>query len=240
MGLSFLAWLTTQLPWSSLRRFVLKSTSVRTALFNMMLKEANDQNQGRLISIVEDYLFHRRRATSSRDWKLWITSCRLNRRLVDTRNRVTSEAILDVYRAGMLEGLSEEDYEYLLSCYLASYATILAGSPADRRQMLPILIESASIAQLFDIDKTTFDILQRWLIYTQSRPHSLASMSDEEAISAPIRGIGSPSGVNITYYYTSAGEQPIQLSFAGTTGDPTLNRHLFSCLFAMALACDSE
>ncbi len=71
-------------------------------------------------------------------------------------------------------------------------------------------------------------------------PRSLLTCKDQEAFKAPVRGIGSPNGVHITVYKVPGVPHPVQLSFAGCTGDQELNSRIFSSLYALAISSDSE
>ena len=223
------------------RPFPVDQPSVRKSLFSLKSWQIGEQYQERLFLCVEGYLFDNIQQSHADEWKIWLSASRQVGRQIKVMNPVSAEALLEAYNAGKLINLPQEDYDYLLHCYRREYGEILErAEPTAERQALPVLLELATIAQLIGPDESYHSILERWAQQRPHRPRSLRNMNDEQAYHAPRCSVGSPHRVSITICRDPASNAPVRITCTGTTGDATLNTHIFTDLFAAALACDNE
>lgn len=226
------------------RPFPIGDSLVREAVFSVDTWRMEQKYQEQLLACVEVYLCSNVQTSQSQEWRVWLRECRNLAHQIDVLNPVISRALLTAHVTGKLGELSEEEEDYLLGCYLRAYKGILTeAGPEDQHELLPVLFEFATIAQLIEPRESYLRLLKRWAEHKQSRPRMLTEMTDEQAFHAPIHGIGSPHCVCVTRFCDlSQRKKPltVRLSYAGATGDAVVNSQIFSSLFSAALLCDVE
>jgi hypothetical protein len=218
---------------------------VRESIFGLDWKKSWDElpaaHREIVFRAVDGYLFRQPTTVSSGDWRSWIRMSKAADRVLTVTEPAFAQGLLGAKRHGKFSDLPKEDSDYLLSCYLRAYGEILEQSGVDDREFaLPILLEFAAIAQVLGPTEYSSTILHRWVKHGQQKPRALASLSDDQAYDAPIRGVGSPNGASVTMYQGGQLSTPARIAYAGITGDRTLNAQMFSSLFSTALACDNE
>jgi hypothetical protein len=226
------------------RRLRIDKSDVREAIFNIDTWGMEQKYEEQLFSCVETYLCNNVQASQGQEWHVWVRQCRNIGHRIDVMKPMISKAILASHVAGNLVGLPTEDEDYLLDCYLSAYQDILVGvKPKDQYELLPVLFEFATIAQLVGPQKANVELLKRWTKYERRRPQPLTEMSNAQAFNASIHGVGSPHRVCVTRFRDLSQHEKlptIRLSYAGATGDAAVNSQIFSSLFAAALLCDIE
>lgn len=223
------------------RSFPIHNSKVRETLFNLSSWKVEGEYQSQIFLFVEEYLFDNVEQSQKNEWHTWLRASRTSAHHVDVMSPTISQALSYAHNSGKLDGLSSEDYDYLLGLYLQSYGEILDKTePGDQQEMLPVLVEFATIAQILGPSEYSTRTLNNWARHRPLQPRALIGMSNEQVYYAPIRGVGSPHGVSVTIYQDAGSGTPIRISCAGSTGDATLNSQVFTSLFATALACDSE
>jgi hypothetical protein len=189
---------------------------------------------------VERFLLSAGNEARPEDWVCWVAARRRGKRELDVRDPAVSHALAEAYRTRKLARLSTTEQIFILDAYRKAYGEVLAAAGKNLdADLLPLFMEFAAIAQVLPGNDAA-GVLRHWTSLFGRQPRSLFRLTNEEADSAPIRGIGSPNGASITMYYSAGDQYPTRICAAGTTPDPTLNSHLFSSLFATALACDTE
>ncbi len=227
------------------RSLAVERDDFRESLFGLDWKKSGDQleptQREMVFRAIDAYLFSLPPDAQNADWRSWIRMSQGASRALTVTEPSLAQGLLGAKRHGKLDDLPNEDSNYLLSCYLRAYGEILEQSGVDDRQFaLPILLEFAAIAQVLGPTEYSSTILQRWVKHARQKPRSLASFSDDQAYDAPIRGVGSPNGASVTMYQRGETSTPARITYAGVTGDRTLNAQVFSSLFSTALACDND
>jgi hypothetical protein len=152
---------------------------------------------------------------------------------IDLRAPAVSAALVRAARAGNLGKLRPEEQALLLVRCQPLVQDVAAGS-VPGMDPLPAMVELAAAIHAAH-SAGGREVLARWRSLLRFQPQALASLSDDEFLGSPLRGIGSPCGMLATVYHGATGET-VRVDWAGTTPDERINEHLFAGLYAMGLA----
>lgn len=222
--------------------FSVANDAIRKGLMSLESWQiAPDYLRQLLLAGIEAHLYGHVASTQAQTWDKWLYESRLARRRIDMSSPIVESAFLEAFRTGKIKSLARAEYDYLLECYRASFASEMGSFPtSESRAALPLLLELTAIAHVLGPDDSYAEILQQWSHQAIQPPRALIDMNDEEADTAPISGVGSPHRMEITYLEEVGAATPTRIICAGTTADPALNSRIFTNLFAAALACESE
>jgi hypothetical protein len=221
--------------------FPIHNSKVRETLFNLSSWQIEEKYQEDLFDIIKEFLFSNVTHSQKNEWHSWLRESRNLTHHINVLTLSTSQALSEAHKAGKFNDLPKIEHNYLLGLYLQAYGEILENTgPEDQQDLLPVLVEFATITQVLGPNEYSARILNNWARRRPLQPRALTGMSDEQVKFAPIRGVGSPHGVSVTIYQDPGSNAPTRITRAGVTGDATLNSQVFTSLFAAALACNSE
>ena len=233
----------------SSRPLPLSDKHVRQAIFSMdswnLGKELNHKKEleDHLFLSIEGLLIRDAQNSLGSEWQKWLQGSRVAGRCIDTMNPAICRALLCAVKTHKLtlNTIAKEDRDYLLECFRQHYEEALQRlGPKQSADAIPLLLQFAALENLRDATSSHSKMFLRWAQNRPIRPRALAAMDDDQALRAPLRGVGSPHGISVTFYSTASSPMPLRIACAGITGDPVINAKVFTSMFALALASTRE
>lgn len=223
------------------RSFDSNNSKARDALFKVkswQIPEEYKDYQSYLFFWAEEYLFDLNNSVQANEWRVWLNAARTLKHQVDVMDPRVAQALGNAFK---FNNFHTEDYEYLYIPCMKAWKQMLVNvrGSHEQEELIPIFLAYGTLAQEFGINEDSQEVFRYWSMNRAVRPRALLAMDDELACHAPIRGIGSPHGIVITFHEDPS-RKPVSISCAGSTGDLTLNLKLFTALFARALTCELQ
>jgi len=210
------------------------------SLLKLDLWKLSDEIKVECFFIIERNLFDYPLHFENKDWQAWLKNCRLAEHRINVHEKMVSYALNQAYENGKFSEANHQDLDYLLQSYLRIYRELVEQIDInDTNFSLDVLLNYISLVH-FGNEKSDFEIIKKWSQNKLNHPRALSSLKLKEIINAPIKGVASPNEICMTIYHSPQSTYPVNISFAGMTGDPVLNTNIFTCFYAAALASDTE